>query len=241
MNGDALALVNPRHPLAEEGRPHLAAPDARFPRVLMERRAAARLRACIARVGGQGQIVPVSGFRSRAEQQAIWESTLAAEGEAFTRRYVALPGCSEHQTGLAIDLALAAEHIDFVRPHFPTQGVCGAFRRAAPRFGFILRYPPHKQAITSIAHEPWHFRYVGAPHALFMQERGLCLEEYLELVHAHPWGAPPLRLDTPAGAYQVGYLPGDAPAPPPEEGWHMQPDNCGGRVLIRRQERRRAV
>ena len=40
---------------------------------------------------------------------------------------------------------------------------------------------------------------------------------------------------------QVGYLPGDAPAPPPEEGWHMQPDNCGGRVLIRRHERRRAV
>ena len=56
---------------------------------------------------GAGRIVPVSGWRSRKEQQAIWDDTLAKQGEAFTRSYVALPGCSEHETGLAIDLAEA--------------------------------------------------------------------------------------------------------------------------------------
>ena len=91
---------------------------------------------------------------------------------------MARPGCSEHQTGLAIDLGQAAPHIDFLRPAFPYDGVCGAFRRQAARYGFIERYEKGKEEITGIAHEPWHFRYVGAPHAQLMRQHGLCLEEY---------------------------------------------------------------
>lgn len=111
---------------------------------------------------------------------------MAESGEAFTRQYVALPGCSEHQTGLAIDLGRASEHIDFIRPDFPTDGVCGAFRRLAARYGFIERYPRGREAVTGIAHEPWHFRYVGAPHALLLTENGLCLEEYPDFLRAGP-------------------------------------------------------
>ena len=59
----------------------------------------------------------------------------------------------------------AAEHIDFIRPDFPDDGVCGAFRRAAARYGFLERYTREKEALTGIAEEPWHFRYVGVPHA----------------------------------------------------------------------------
>ena len=95
---------------------------------------------------------------------------------------MALPGCSEHETGLAIDLAAASPAIDFIRPDFPRGGVCGEFRRLAPLFGWIERYPAGKESVTGIACEPWHFRYVGAPHAQIMAERGLCLEEYLELL-----------------------------------------------------------
>ena len=135
---------------------------------------------CIRAGGGEGQIVPVSGWRSREEQQRIWDDTLAKEGEAFTRQYVACPGCSEHQTGLAIDLGLAAPHIDFIRPDFPDTGVCRAFREQAGKYGFILRYPAGKEHITGIAHEPWHFRYVGTPHSAIMTRLGLTLEEYLE-------------------------------------------------------------
>ena len=209
MNGDALALVNPRHPLAEEGRPHLAAPDARFPRVLMERRAAARLRACIARVGGQGQIVPVSGFRSRAEQQAIWESTLAAEGEAFARRYVALPGCSEHQTGLAIDLGENRPDLDFIRPQFPDTGVFRTFRRRASEYGFILRYPEDKTSLTGIQYEPWHFRYVGWPHARLMEREGLVLEEYIRLLEDYPEQGPHLRFREQGRSFELYTVPRD--------------------------------
>ena len=173
-----LVLVNRIHPLRSSAAGQLGPVDENYPQILVERQAARLLAACIQAAGARREIVPVSGWRSQAEQQQIWDSTLSEQGEVFTRQYVALPGCSEHQTGLAIDLGKAAPSIDFIRPDFPYDGVCGVFRRLAAQYGFIERYGPDKEAITGIAHEPWHFRYVGAPHAQLMVEHGLCLEEY---------------------------------------------------------------
>lgn len=143
--------------------------------------AAAALHALLAQLDAAGRIVPVSGWRSAAEQQALWDASMAENGLAFTQSYVARPGCSEHQTGLAIDLALRRDGVpvDFIRPDFPDDGICGAFRRRAAVYGFVLRYPAGKEGVTGIAHEPWHFRYVGAPHAARMAAAGLCMEEYL--------------------------------------------------------------
>ena len=98
MRSGPLVLVNRQHPLAEEPRQLLTAADERYPNILLERQAARLLAACIQAAGGAREIVPVSGWRSQAEQQAIWEDTLQRRGEAFTRQYVAVPGCSEHQT-----------------------------------------------------------------------------------------------------------------------------------------------
>ena len=173
-----LAVVNRSHPLRGDIPTDLAAPDDRYPDTLMERRAARLLSACIRHVGGGQEIRPVSGWRSREEQQSIWDMALAEEGAAFTRKYVALPGCSEHQSGLAIDLGLRGEEVDFIRPEFPYEGICQAFRARMARYGFIQRYPAGKERVTGIAHEPWHFRYVGTPHAQLMTERDLTLEEY---------------------------------------------------------------
>ena len=72
------------------------------------------------------------------------------------------------------------EHMDFICPEFPYDGICGHFRALAPDYGFILRYTKEKEAITGISEEPWHFRYVGVPHARIITDRGLCLEEYWE-------------------------------------------------------------
>ena len=128
----------------------------------------------------------MSGWRSQQEQQRIWDDSMAEHGETFTRQYVALPGCSEHQTGLAIDLGKAAGYIDFIRPAFPYDGVCGRFRRLAARYGFIERYQWGKEEVTGISAEPWHFRYVGAPHAQLMETNGLCLEEYRDFLRQGP-------------------------------------------------------
>lgn len=179
-----LVLVNAAHPLEEGPPPRLVNLDGGG--VFLEQRAAGLLDACVRAAGGWGDIVPVSGWRSRAEQQSIWDETQTAEGEEFTRRYVARPGCSEHETGLAIDLGERAAEIDFIRPDFPDRGTCGAFRRLAAEYGFIQRYRRERETVTGIAEEPWHFRYVGVPHARIMEDNGLCLEEYGDFLREGP-------------------------------------------------------
>lgn len=186
IHNGLLILVNAEHPIQHMERPVLA-PAVPGSDILLDSRAAAMLSGLISRIGAAGEIVPVSGWRSEAEQREIWDGSMRDSGEEFTRKYVALPGCSEHQTGLAIDLALRADNIDFIRPEFPYDGVCGRFRALAADYGFVERYQGGKEGVTGIAAEPWHFRYVGRPHARIMCEMGLCLEEYVEYLHAYPY------------------------------------------------------
>ncbi len=150
--------------------------------IYLKKQAATMLLSLIGRSGAGGRITAVSGYRSFGEQTAIWQETLQREGTAFTEKYVARPGCSEHETGLAIDLAMTAPSIDYIRPRFPREGALASFCRQAAQFGFVMRYPEGKEAITHISHEPWHFRYVGFPHSVIMEERKLVLEEYLEML-----------------------------------------------------------
>lgn len=186
IHSGLLILVNSEHPIQHMERPVLA-PAVPGSDILLDTRAAAMLSGLISRLGAAGEIVPVSGWRSAEEQQEIWDGSMLENGAEFTRKYVALPGCSEHQTGLAIDLALRADSIDFIRPEFPYDGICGRFRALAADYGFVERYQSGKEDITGIAAEPWHFRYVGRPHARIMCDMGLCLEEYVEYLRSYPY------------------------------------------------------
>ena len=186
IHSGLLILVNSEHPIQHMERPVLA-PAAPGSDILLDTRAAAMLSGLFPRLGAAGEIVPVSGWRSAEEQQEIWDGSMRENGAEFTRKYVALPGCSEHQTGLAIDLALRADSIDFIRPEFPYDGICGRFRALAADYGFVERYQSGKEDITGIAAEPWHFRYVGRPHARIMCDMGLCLEEYVEYLRSYPY------------------------------------------------------
>ena len=208
MDTPYLTLVNRAHPLARRPAPEELVPALPgFPGVLLLRPAARALRALLADIGAGEAIVPVSGWRSREEQEALWEGSLRDHGLAFTETYVARPGCSEHQTGLAIDLGENGPEVDFLCPAFPDSGPCGALRRRAADFGFILRYPKGKEAVTGIGYEPWHFRYVGWPHAKLMEERHLVLEEYLEWLHDFPLGGEPLRFRGLGRLFELYYLP----------------------------------
>ena len=175
-----LQFVSPDHPVELIPTDHDLIPAFKeFPDILMERYAAFALQALISKLHAHGKIVPVSGFRTQQEQQKIWDDTIKQEGLVYTQKYVAIPGCSEHQTGLAIDLALNKEKIDFICPSFPNEGICHQFQQLAPSYGFILRYPKGKEQITKIAWEPWHFRYVGTPHSQIISAHNLTFEEYL--------------------------------------------------------------
>lgn len=181
MDKGNLILVNEGHPLkGQVNKTQLTPASSLDPTVLMEWQAARMLEKARAHSGCRDEILAVSGYRSQAEQEAIYAEALQEHGLDFTQKYVALPGCSEHQTGLAVDLGENKGKIDFLRPDFPYDGICGEFRQVSVQYGFIERYPLGGEAITKIAHEPWHFRYVGYPHSALISEQEMTLEEYTE-------------------------------------------------------------
>lgn len=229
IHSGLLVLVNAEHPIRRRERPVLA-PAAPGSDVLLDTRAAAMLTGLISRLGAAGEIVPVSGWRSMREQLDIWDGSMAENGTEFTRKYVALPGCSEHQTGLAIDLALRSDNIDFIRPDFPYDGICGRFRALAADYGFIERYQAGKEHITGIAAEPWHFRYVGRPHARLMSDNGLCLEEYVELLRSYPY--PERLLETRGGVYEadVGFAFAKSKLELPDAPYQISGNNVDGYI-----------
>lgn len=202
-----LILVNPAYAITEEPANTLIPACDAVPDILLDRGAAVLLNQLMREIDGWRSIVPVSGYRSLQEQQNIWEDTLRGSGLEFTRKYVAVPGHSEHQTGLAIDLGLKQEHVDFICPDFPYTGICQTFREKAADYGFILRYPAGKETVTGIGHEPWHFRYVGIPHAQIMKKKGLTLEEYIEFIRQYSYGTRSYRLPCGSEEIQVSYLP----------------------------------
>ncbi|HWT75036.1 MAG TPA: D-alanyl-D-alanine carboxypeptidase family protein [Mobilitalea sp.] len=186
----SLILINKLYPLVckEIGRNISMIPAyLQSPEILLEVKTAAVLTHLIGLLRCQEDILPVSGYRSYEEQQRIYTDSLVRNGREFTEKYVALPDQSEHQTGLAIDLALKQDNIDFIRPEFPYEGICNIFRERAPFHGFVERYQRGKEEVTGIAHEPWHFRYVGYPHSVIMTENNLVLEEYMEIVKSYPY------------------------------------------------------
>ncbi len=200
-----LVLVNREHPARQAAAvEHLA---CIAPGVRLEKQAALLYGALMREIGGAPHIVPVSGYRSRAEQERLYADALREHGAEYTAAYVALPGCSEHQTGLALHVGQQAEHIDLVAPDFPYAGICQQFRRAAARHGFVQRYPAGKEHITGIGHEPWHFRYVGIPHSEVMAGLGATLEEYTQWVRAYPWENAPCRFESRRRAFEIGFVP----------------------------------
>lgn len=204
-----LLLVNRTHPikssLSINNRtlvPSLADDDP----ILMERTASSSLRQLIEKINGREKIIPVSGFRSRTEQETIFQESLLENGRHFTEQYVAYPDCSEHQTGLAIDLGENQPVIDFIRPSFPYTGIFAQFREFAANYGFIERFAQGKEQITGISHEPWHFRYVGYPHAKIMQMYDFCLEEYIPFLRDFPLGREPYTFTEKGKRIEIFYV-----------------------------------
>lgn len=122
----------------------------------------------------------ISAYRDYQTQIALWNRYVQRDGQAAADRYSARAGHSEHQTGLAVD--------------FDDHGACyldGCFGETpaglwlaehAAEYGFILRYPSDKEAVTGFMYEPWHFRYVGAELAIEMRTEGVTtLEEFFGL------------------------------------------------------------
>lgn len=122
----------------------------------------------------------VSGYRSFERQNQIYQQRLQESPAEEVNQYVARPGTSEHQTGLALDVSSPGMNYELEEEFGETpEGKWLAVY--APMFGFILRYPEGKEKITGYAYEPWHIRYVGKSLSLYLALTGLTLEEYYDI------------------------------------------------------------
>lgn len=128
---------------------------------------------CLAARKAGLSLVANSAYRGYREQEEVLKDSATQFGQEYAEEYVSRPGFSEHQTGLALDLA--AQNSDY----FPVTPEYQWALDNAAQFGFILRYPEGKTEITGFNPEAWHFRYVGKPIAEKITSQNLTLEEYL--------------------------------------------------------------
>ncbi len=185
--GDAwqMVLVNESHPLDASYVPELAElePDRQVDVRILED---AQQMLADARNAGLNPYV-CSAYRNYDYQRSVFNDTMVdwiTQGytplDAYdeTKKSVAVPGTSEHATGLALDITSA----DYAQLDDAQADTAEAkwFAENCWKYGFILRYPPEKSDVTGIIYEPWHYRYVGKEAAKEITESGLTLEEYLE-------------------------------------------------------------
>ncbi len=133
------------------------------------------------------RLQPVSCYRSVALQKSLYERQVTqqmnkglsrAEAEVVAATIVKRPGQSEHNTGLAADLGGSDDYS--LEQSFENTAAFKWLYEHCADYGFILRFPKGKEAITGVIYEPWHYRYVGKEAAREIMDSGICLEEYLE-------------------------------------------------------------
>ncbi len=123
----------------------------------------------------------ISVYRTIEQQEETYSRYLKNFGPDYAKKYVAIPGHSEHHTGLAIDVGiLSGEKLTrTVEELLQVDHIFLTVQEKLSRYGFILRYPRGKEEVTGIGYEPWHFRYIDSPElAQRMTEQGLCFEEF---------------------------------------------------------------
>ena len=134
-----------------------------------------------ARAQGYGLFVR-EGYRTQEEQQQLMDEKIEAyenegksksEAKKLAEQWVAIPGTSEHQLGIAVDI-----NADTTKSS--SDDVYSWLAENAHKYGFIKRYPSDKTDITGVINEPWHYRYVGKEAALEIYSQGMCLEEYID-------------------------------------------------------------
>lgn len=182
-------LINKQFALPDEYEPKdLVYPDVRFTfkdkieKRMMRKEAASALKELFAGAEKDGvYLAGVSAYRSHSTQTALFNRYVEKDGEEVAKTYSAVPGHSEHETGLAIDVSgsdgkCAAESC------FGDTKEAAWLADHVTEYGFIIRYPEGKEEITGYKYEPWHLRYVGKEIAADIGERNITLEEYYDAV-----------------------------------------------------------
>lgn len=124
-------------------------------------------------------IVAVSAYRSYDYQKKLYNNYVKEKGLYYADLVSARAGHSEHQTGLAVDIADISLDYD----NFELTKEFAWVKENAHKYGFILRYPKAKFHVTGFKYEPWHYRYVGTSISTYIYNNNLTLEEYKKIMH----------------------------------------------------------
>lgn len=182
---------------------------------------------------GHQDMIVISGYRTTQQQQELYDADLAETGEQTSTR-VALPGHSEHESGYALDFSL---YTDGVQYDYDGTGEYAWINENCAHYGYVLRYAEDKQETTGIQAEPWHYRYVGQPHATYMMENNVCLEEYLTLLKNYTADEPLSITNWDGEIYQVYYVATDTSTDstyvmvPPDAKYTISGNNSDGFIV----------
>ena len=179
---------------------------------------------------GHRDVNVVAGYRSIDDQQMLYDNAVRTKGQAHADRYLSLPGHSEHHTGLALDLSLYDVQ-NGTSSDFTGTGSYTWAEEHAWEYGFILRYPNSKSSITGIDYESWHYRYVGAPHACYMYQNDLCLEEYIDLLRSFPFDGDHLFVNCLGSRYEIYFCPGNIAIVPDTGEYLVSGNNVDGLIV----------
>lgn len=150
----------------------------------------------------------VSGYRSYERQKEIFTNNIVIRGKVHTIRYSAVPGTSEHQTGLSIDISSESMKNKLI-PTFATCPEGKWVAENAHHFGYIIRYPKNRTDVTGYAYEPWHVRYVGKNLAEYLHNNDLTLDEYYHYAPSEDFDFEEVYAEL------VNYVPPITPTPTP--------------------------
>ena len=158
---------------------------------------------------GNNYVLVNSSFRDYDEQESIYAAYFDKYGEEYAQLFVAMPGHSEHHTGLAVDFTVYTDNGEAFKfddkPEYPEWLVANGYK-----YGFIQRYTKEKTDITKIAYENWHYRYIGKPHAYYVVKNDLCYEEYIDLLRGFEFGDKHLQITDDEGtSWEIYFVPAD--------------------------------
>lgn len=208
IHSGPLVLVNSDYPIddAEEGvvsvfeqrNEHLAVRDLEVYLLNEPMLALNEMTEAFYQETGLADLLVKNGYVTKATQQFLYNMG----GE--------MPGCSEFESGYTLEFSLFQNGM-FIE--FTADDAHKWILEHCAEFGFVQRFPEGKADITGVSDRPWVFRYVGVPHAWYMAQNDLCLEEYIALLDAHPIDGEHLMLrDAQNRAYEVYYAAVDVPA-----------------------------
>ena len=179
--------------------------------------------------GGSKSVNVVAGHRTEEYQQGLFDRSAERNGLAHAEKYVAKPGGSEHHTGLAVDFSILRG--DGSSADYDGSGEYAWINKNCHKYGFVVRYETGKEELTGIWNEPWHFRYLGVPHASELVRKGMCMEEYMDYLKKFTFDGKHLFIDCVAGEYEVWYTEGTQVYLPEGGEYEVSGNNTDGFIV----------